>query len=49
MTNVAQIGFNYIEYSILRYRKYLGVNKNNTLMKKSKRWKTGTMVGRQKW
>lgn len=23
MTNVAQIGFNYIEYSTLRYRKYL--------------------------
>lgn len=28
--------FNYIENSILRYRKCVGINKNNTLMNKIK-------------
>lgn len=41
---MAEIGFADIENSILRYRKYLVVNKNNTLMKKSKTQKTRTMV-----
>lgn len=46
---MAEIGFADIENSILRYRKYLVVNKNNTLMKKSKTQKTRTMVEIQKW
>lgn len=36
---MAEIGFADIENSILRYRKYLVVNKNNTLMKKIKNTK----------
>lgn len=46
---MAEIGFADIENSILRYRKYLVVNKNNTLMKKSKTQKTRTMVEIKKW
>lgn len=46
---MAEICFYNIENSILRYRKYLVVNKNNTLMKISKTQKTRTMIEMQKW
>lgn len=46
---MAEIGFYNIENSILRYRKYLVVNKNNTLMKISKTQKARTMTEMQKW